>query len=72
MAKVAYVLIFIATLLAFVSSDVRRSSSDRKRATALLRKLDSQFSMAIVLSADWGIVCEAFLRLFDKKGHDIA
>ena len=71
-AKVAFVLLPIATLVAFTSSDQRRNSDERARAKALLRKLQSKFCLALGLSADWGIVCEAFLRLFDKKGHDIA
>ena len=38
----------------------------------LLKKLDSKFALAIGLSADWGIVTQAFLRLFDKTSHGIA
>ena len=34
--------------------------------------LDSKSAAALGLSADWGIVWEAFLRLFDKGDHDIA
>ena len=64
----------IATLLAFVSSDSRRCHRDQQHAKNLLRKLQSKFCLAMGLSVDWGIVCEVFLRLFDKtkKGHDIA
>ena len=71
-AKVAFMLMPIATLIAYTSSDQRRNCHEQARAKALLRKLESKFCLALGLSADWGIVCEAFLRLFDKKGHDIA
>ena len=38
----------------------------------MLKKLDSQFALAIAVSADWGLVTQAFLRLIDKNAHDIA
>ena len=65
-AKVALMLLPIATLLAFVSSDSRRCTNDQQRAKNLLRKLQSKFCPAMGLSADWGIICEAFLRLVHK------
>ena len=71
-AKVAFMLMPIATLIAYTSSDQRRNCHEQARAKALLRKLESKFCLALGLSADWGIACEAFLRLFDKGGHDIA
>ena len=39
---------------------------------ALLRRLDSKFCTAVGASADWGIICNWFLRLFDVANHDIA
>eukprot|EP00959_Pyramimonas_sp_CCMP1952_P317434 6643527-Pyramimonas_sp.AAC.1 len=62
----------VATLLAHVPSDKRRESEKRERALTLLRKLDTQFCMAVGVSADWGIICNWFLRLFDVANRDIA
>ena len=62
----------VATLLAYIASDRRHDSDQRERATALLRKLDTKFCAAIGVSADWGIICTWFLRLFDVASHDIA
>ena len=62
----------IATLLAMSSADQRRTHEDRERAeVSLLRKLQSKFCLALWLSVDLGIVCDACLRLFDNKGHAI-
>ena len=71
-AKVAFMLLPLATMLAYVGSDERLSVSQRVRAKDLLKKLDSKFSLAIAVSADWGLVTQAFIRLFDKDEHDIA
>ena len=72
MAKVAFMLLPLGTLLAFIGSDERHKPDMRARALKLLKKLDSKFALAIGLSADWGIVTQASLRLFDKTSHDIA
>ena len=61
-----------ATLHAHTASDRRLDKDKRDSATALLQKLDTQFCTAIGVSADWGLVCTWFLRLFDKAYHDIA
>ena len=71
-AKVAFMLLPLATMLAFVGSDERHSACDRARAKAFLKKLDSKFALAIGVCADWGLVTQAFIRLFDKNEHDIA
>ena len=70
--KIALMLLPVATLLAYIASDRRHDRPQRDRADALLRKLDSKFCTAIGLSADWGIICTWFLRLFDVANHDIA
>eukprot|EP00959_Pyramimonas_sp_CCMP1952_P392409 8222851-Pyramimonas_sp.AAC.1 len=62
----------VATLLAYIASDRRRDSEQRERAATLLDKLDTKFCMAVGVSADWGIVCKWFVRLFDVANHDIA
>ena len=62
----------VATLLAHVASDRRHERDQRERATALLWQLDTKFCAATGVSADWGIVCNWFLRLFDVAFHDIA
>ena len=71
-AKVAFMLLPLATMLAFIGSDERHKLCDRVRAKATLKKLDSKFALAIGVCADWGLVTQAFLRLFDKNDHDIA
>ena len=70
--KLALMLLPVATLLAHVASDRRHERDQRERATALLRQLDTKFCAATGVSADWGIVCNWFLRLFDVAFHDIA
>ena len=70
--KIALMLLPVATLLAYISSDVRHDAEMRERAKTLLKKLDTKFCMAVGVSADWGIICEWFLRLFDVASHDIA
>ena len=71
-AKVALMTLPLATLLAHTASDRRVDKPKREAATALLQKLDTQFCTAIGVSADWGLVCTWFLRLFDEAYHDIA
>ena len=71
-AKVAFMLLPLATMLAYIGSDERHKPCDRERAQTLLKKLDSKFALAIGVSADWGLVTQAFLRIFDKSAHDIA
>ena len=51
-AKVALMLLPIATLLAHIASDRRHDPPQRDRATALLQKLDSRFCTATGVSAD--------------------
>ena len=72
MAKVALMLLPLATMLAFIGSDERHKPCDRARAKAMLKKLDSKFALAIGVCADWGLTTQAFLRLFGKNDHDIA
>ena len=62
----------LATMLAYIGSDQRHKPCDRERAKTLLKKLGSKFALAIGVSADWGLVTQAFLRIFDKSAHDIA
>ena len=55
-AKIALMLLPVATLLAYMASDRRVEREIRERATALLRKFESRFCAAIGVSADWGII----------------
>ena len=71
-AKVAFMLLPLATMLAYIGSDERHKLAARQRAKELLKKLDSKFSLAIGVSADWGLVAQTFIRLFDRTAHDIA
>ena len=70
--KIALMILPCATLLAYVASDKRHDREMRERATNLLKMLDSELCTAIGVSADWGIICQWFLRLFDVASHDIA
>ncbi len=71
-AKMALALLPLATLLAYIASDRRHEKPARERAVTLLKKMDSKFCMALGVSADWGIICNWFLRLFDVANRDIA
>ena len=71
-AKLALILLPVCTLLAHIASDARLKVDERSRAEGLLTKMTGKFALALALSADWGIVTQAFLRLFDRRGHDIA
>ena len=70
--KIALMLLPVATLLAYIASDKRHEKPMRERAQTLLIKLNTKFCMAVGVSADWGIICNWFLRLFDVANHDIA
>ena len=56
MAKVAFMLLPLATMLAFIGSDERHKLCDRERAKVMLKKLDSKFALAVGVCADWGLV----------------
>ena len=71
MAKVAFLLLPLATMLALIASDERTAVGDRKRAKDQLKKMTSKFALAAGASADWGLVTLAFIGLFDKNEHDI-
>ena len=62
----------LATILAYFGSDERHKPADRERTKEFLKQLDSKFSLAIGVSADWGLVTQAFIRLFDRTAHGIA
>lgn len=70
--KLALMLLPVCTLLAFISSDERHAKEQRDRARAMMQNFTPKFCVALGVSADWGLVCQAFLRLFDKSDHDIA
>ncbi|CAK0881068.1 unnamed protein product, partial [Prorocentrum cordatum] len=70
--EIALMLLPVATLLACIASDERHGSEQRERAATLLEKLDTKFCMVVGASADWGIICNWFLRLLDVANHDIA
>ena len=72
LAKFCLMLLPMAVLLAFVASDERCSRPQRERAVALLKNFKPKFLHAAGVSADWGLICVAFLRLFDRFDHDIA
>ena len=59
-AKVAFMLLPLAVMLAFIGSDERSKTEVRERAKKLLKRLDSKFALGIGVSADWGLVTQAF------------
>jgi hypothetical protein len=71
-AKAALMALPVATVLAFTASDMRVKPHLRKSARESLEFMTSKNVRGLSLSADWGIVWEAFLRLFDAGDHDIA
>ena len=72
MAKVSFMLVPLGALLAFIGSGERHRPDMRARALIWLRKLARECALATGLSADWGIVTQAPLRLLDKTSHDTA
>ena len=70
--KASLMLMPVATVLAFTASDTRVNPKLRQRAKESLEFLTSKHCFGLGVSADWGIVWEAYLRLFDAGDHDIA
>lgn len=70
--KIALMFLLVATLLAYIASDWRHDREQRGRARGSLNQFDTKFCAAIGASAEWGIICNCFLRLFDLANHDIA
>lgn len=71
-AKLAALLMPVATVLAHVSCDGRVQSIKRARAADMLKALTPRFCMALGLSADFGLLVADFIRTWDKASHDIA
>ena len=71
-AKLSLMLLPVATVLAFTASDQRLLPDLQKKARKTLEFMTSKNVAGLGLSADWGILWESFLRLFDKGDHDIA
>ena len=71
-AKLALLLLPIVALMAFIASDVRNQAAQRDRAVHVLRTLTSEFCTALGMSADYGLICHAFIKLFDAQNHDVA
>ena len=71
-AKFALLLLPVATVLAFTASDKRVMQERRKKARQTLEFMTSKNVTGLGISADWGIVWESYLRLFDAGDHDIA
>ena len=72
LAKLCLMLMPAALLLSFISADERCGSAQRDRARHLLSKFQPKFLIGAGVSADWGLICIAFLRLFDRLNHDIS
>lgn len=71
-AKVALMLLPLCFVLAFCASDTRSVPTLRKRYEASLKFMTSKNVFGLGLSADWGIVWETVIRVFDAGDHDIA
>ena len=72
LAKLCLMLLPITLLLAFIASDERCEKEQRERAVNVLKKFQPKFMIGAGVSADWGLITLAFLRLFDRLDHDIA
>ena len=72
LAKLCLMLMPVALLLSFISADERCKPSQRDRAREVLSKFQPKFLIGAGVSADWGLICMAFLRLFDRLNHDIS
>ena len=72
LAKLCLMLMPVAFLLSFISADERCNSAQRDRARRLLSKFQPKFLTGAGAAADWGLICIAFLRLFDRLNHDIS
>ena len=72
LAKLCLMLMPVALLLSFISADERCKPEQRKRAQEVLSKFQPKFLIGAGVSADWGLICMAFLRLFDRLNHDIS
>ena len=71
-AKFCLMLMPIALLLSFLASDIRLSEEQRDNCATMLKKFTPKFMHAAGMSADWGLICLQFLRLFDCFDHDIS
>ena len=72
LAKLCLMLMPIAYLLSFMASDERNTPTQRARAADMLAKFQPKFCIGAGVSADWGLICLRFLRLFDRLDHDIS
>ena len=68
--RYACILHAVALLLAEVAGDARRKPADRARAERCLEAMTPQELREIGCSADWGEVCQRFLREFDCADRD--
>ena len=59
-------------MFAYIGPDERSKPCERARAKEMLKTLDGNFALAIAVSADWGLITQACIRVFDKHEHDIA
>ena len=72
LAKLCLMLMPVALLLSFISADERCKPVQRDRAREVLSKFQPKFLIGAGVCADWGLICMAFLRLFDRCNHDIS
>jgi len=72
LAKLCLMLMPIAYLLSFIASIERCAGSQRARAREVLTKLQPKFCIGAGASADWGLICLAFLRIFDRLAMILA
>ena len=72
LAKFCLVILPTCLLLSVISCDERCQWQQRERAEEMLLAMRPKFLHAAGVSADWGLLCVQFLRLFDRADHDIA
>ena len=72
LAKLCLMVMPIAYLLSFIAADERCALSQRTKACEVLAKLQPKSRIGDGVSADWGLICIAFLRVLDRLSHDIS
>ena len=72
LAKFCLMLMPIALLLSAKTIDERLDSKARGNAADLLKKFQPKYLLAAGAAADWGLITNDFLRVYDHFQHDIA
>ena len=72
LAKLCLMLMPIAYMLSFIAADERIHGAQRARACEVLATIQPKCCIGVGVSADWGLIRIALLRVFDRLNHDIS